>query len=237
MALNLESNPVQGRRVDSVMRLRAVRDRIYQSGEVATESGKPLPVWPIGLTQDRGEALRDLVIREQAVTALETGFAFGLSASWLLEGLWAEAEARGMEPRLTSVDPFATKAWRDAGVRHLREAGADGWHELHRFGSELVLPRLVAEGRRYDLVFIDGDHRFEYVFSDVLHARRLVRAGGLIVIDDAWMPSVRKCAAFFQSASLIDIEPSEADTALAKYIVARVDPRGDDRAWDHFAEF
>lgn len=231
-AMRTDQSPV-------IERLRHVREAIYQSGEVPAMTGKPHQVWPIGLTRDRGEALRDLIVREGAVTAIETGFAFGMSASWLLEGLLLNGERRGetTNVRLTSVDPFATRAWRDAGVRHLNDAGVSDHHELHREGSELVLPRLVAEGRRFDVVFVDGDHRFEYVFTDVLYARRLVRQRGLIVVDDAWMPSVRKCTAFFESAGLVDVEISAADSPLAKYHLLRVNNGGDGRAWDHFADF
>jgi hypothetical protein len=75
------------------------------------------------------------------------------------------------------------------------------------------------------------------VFTDVLYARRLVRPGGLIVVDDAWMPSVRKCTGFFRSAGLVDVEASPEGSPLSKYHLLRVNAAGDVREWDHFAEF
>ena len=188
-------------------RLHRSREHIYQTGSVDASSGAPFNVWPIGLTQDRGELLRDTVIAENALTAVETGFAFGMSASWILEGLFTTAATNGegdlrgpQQPHLTSIDPYATRQWRDAGTLHLASAESLEHHTLHKEGSEIVLPRLIAEGARFDLAFIDGDHRFEHVFLDVFYARRLVRPHGLVIVDDSWMPSVKKCVAFFASA-------------------------------------
>lgn len=225
---------------DVLVKLRAARDGIYQTGEVAAASGAPFKVWPIGLTVERGELLRDLVIAEKALTVVETGFAFGMSSSWILEGLLTNAASNagaGQMPRLTSIDPYATRQWRDAGAEHLRAADAGEFHRLFREGSEAVLPRLWAEGARFDLAFIDGDHRFEHVFLDVFYARRLVRPGGLIIVDDSWMPSVKKCAAFFASADLVRVEELPGRAAAAKYFVLRPNAAGDKREWDHFVDF
>src|SRR5262249_2356606 len=156
---------------------------------------------PTGMAPDRGEALRALVIAEEARTCLETGFAFAMSSSFILEGLLSHAEGPDGS-RLASIDPMQTPHWKGAGRRHLREAGVAQLHELIEEKSEAALPRLVSELRRFDMAFIDGDHRFESVFVDVLYSRRLVGPDRLIVVDDAWMPAVRKAAAFFESAGL-----------------------------------
>jgi predicted O-methyltransferase YrrM len=48
--------------------------------------------------------------------------------------------------------------------------------------SASILPGLASE--QFDLVYIDGDHRFEAVRRDVAEARRLVRRGGVVCGDD-----------------------------------------------------
>jgi hypothetical protein len=73
--------------------------------------------------------------------------------------------------------------------------------------SQLALPRLVAEGREFDFAFIDGDHRFEGVFVDVYFMTRLVKPGGLIVIDDTWLPSVRTVVAYVEKNLRATLEP------------------------------
>jgi hypothetical protein len=45
---------------------------------------------------------------------------------------------------------------------------------------------------------VDGDHRFEGVFLDLYFMTRLVRPGGLVVVDDMWMPAVRTAVAYVE---------------------------------------
>ncbi len=224
---------------DTLSTLRAARDRIYSSGQILCLDDSAKPVWPVGLTHERGEALRDLAIAENAASIVETGFAFGMSASFLLEAaLTAHANAPDARPpRLVSMDPFQTSQWKGAGLRHLRDAGLAEHHQLFEEPSEVVLPRLIAEHERFDLAFIDGDHRFESVFIDIFFARRLVGPGKLIIVDDAWMPAVQKAAAFFVSANLCTREPSPEGSPLCKFILLRMDAKGDAREWDHFTQF
>ncbi len=37
-----------------------------------------------------------------------------------------------------------------------------------------MLPRLLAEGRGFDLAFLDGNHRFEGVFLDLVYSGRVL---------------------------------------------------------------
>ncbi|MBY0312891.1 MAG: class I SAM-dependent methyltransferase [Phycisphaerales bacterium] len=220
--------------------LAAARERIYHSGHVEGEDGSTLRAWPVGLTRERGEALGLLARRERAMRCVETGFAFGMSASFLLEAVidtLATCSADAAPPLLTSIDPFAQIAWKNAGVRHLRAAGAEHLHRLIVEPSEIVLPRLLSAGERFDLAFVDGDHRFEHVMIDIFYARRLVGPGRLIIVDDAWMPSVQKACAFFTSAGLCAAEHGDEHPAMSKFVRLRVTAEGDQREWDHFAPF
>ena len=214
--------------------LRATRDHIYSTRHVLGEDDSRHDVWPVGLTRERGEALRDLALAERAASIVETGFAYGMSASFLLEAALTTSPASA---QLVSMDPFQSIHWKGAGVRHLRDAGLTKFHELLEAPSDAALPRLIADGRRFDLAFIDGDHRFESVFLDIHFARKLVGPGKLIIIDDAWMPSVQKAAAFFAGANLCRREETPAASPLAKFILLRVDAAGEARDWDHFAPF
>jgi hypothetical protein len=56
-------------------------------------------------------------------------------------------------------------------MRALEEAGAADLVEFHEEESQVLLPGLVAEGRRFDLAFVDGSHRFERVLLDLLYSR------------------------------------------------------------------
>lgn len=64
--------------------------------------------------------------------------------------------------------------------------------------SSLALPQLLAEGLAADAAFVDCSHRFHEVFVDLYFLRKLVRPGGLIVVDDAWAPSVRTAVRYYE---------------------------------------
>ncbi|HZD69900.1 MAG TPA: hypothetical protein VFA45_13645 [Actinomycetes bacterium] len=46
--------------------------------------------------------------------------------------------------------------------------------------------------------FVDGSHRFHEVFVDLYFLRKIVRPGGVIVLDDHWWPSVRTAERYFE---------------------------------------
>ncbi|HWC43786.1 MAG TPA: class I SAM-dependent methyltransferase, partial [Actinomycetota bacterium] len=64
--------------------------------------------------------------------------------------------------------------------------------------SSLALPQLVAEGLTADAAFVDGSHRFHEVFVDLYFLGKIVRPGGIIVLDDHHWPSVRTAAHYFE---------------------------------------
>jgi Methyltransferase domain len=105
------------------------------------------------------------------------------------------------------VDPYQRESWNGAGLRTLRDAGVDDRVEVIEEESQLALPRLLSERRGFDLAFVDGDHRFEGVFLDLYFMTRLVRPGGLIVVDDPWMPSVRTALAYVERNLGATLEP------------------------------
>ena len=62
--------------------------------------------------------------------------------------------------------------------------------------SQFALPRFLGEGRRFDLAFVDGNHRFDGVFLDLVYLGRLVRGGGIVFLDDYQLPAVARAVSF-----------------------------------------
>lgn len=50
--------------------------------------------------------------------------------------------------------------------------------------SGAALEQMTVEGRKFDLIYIDGDHTYDGVMSDSIGAWGLVAAGGIIIWDD-----------------------------------------------------
>lgn len=176
--------------------------RAYLRGSVPASDGTPMALAPHTVERGAGEALRDLAIAAEAHRTIEVGLALGLSALFLCQ---AALELGG---RHVAIDPFQEASWNGAGLRTLSDAGVADVVEVIEEESQLALPRLLARGREFDLAFIDGDHRFEGVFLDLYYMTRLVKPGGLVVVDDMWMPSVRMAVAYVERNLEASLEPS-----------------------------
>jgi predicted O-methyltransferase YrrM len=176
-------------------------DAAYRDGFVLDGRGQPIQLSPHSIERHDGVALRDLVSAEGAERTIEVGLALGISALWFCE---AVAPRGG---RHVAVDPFQQRSWNGAGLRTLRDAGVEDRVEVIEEESQLALPRLVAEGREFDFAFVDGDHRFDGAFLDLYYMTRLVRPGGLIVVDDMWMPSIRTAVSYVEKNLGLTLEP------------------------------
>jgi hypothetical protein len=66
--------------------------------------------------------------------------------------------------------------------------------------SDIALPRLVARGELVDLVFIDGKHAFPLPAVDYNYANRLLRPGGILIMDDAPIRAVKMVCGFLSES-------------------------------------
>jgi predicted O-methyltransferase YrrM len=107
---------------------------------------------------------------------LEIGSAYGYSAIVM-------ALAGGT---VTAVDPHEGDTWLGDTLTPMRAAlGAYGvTAEIVRQRSADALPALAAAGRRFGLIFIDGDHNYGAVLADVRGALRLLAPGGTLACHD-----------------------------------------------------
>ena len=74
-------------------------------------------------------------------------------------------------------------------VKYAESSGRDLQVSLLRGDSTRLLP--LMRSNQFDLVFIDGDHKYSVVQSDITQALRLLRSpGGILVGDDLeYMPN------------------------------------------------
>lgn len=117
---------------------------------------------------------------------LEIGSAYGYSAVVM---------ALGGATHVTAVDPHAWLASRDAMELNLRAYGVEDRVTIVQADSRAALPALAEQGRRYDLIWIDGDHAAEVVAHDVRQAVKLLRPDAVLAChdyDEATCPGVRQ---------------------------------------------
>jgi predicted O-methyltransferase YrrM len=179
--------------------LRAVQARLVSSGSVVAPDGDVRDIFPVAIGPREGAALRDAIVEEGALRTFETGLGFAVSTLFICEGLLVNgpgASHVAMDPFQTTTAPGAGTTYAGVGLRTLEEAGVRSLVEFHEQESQIVLPRLVEERRTFDLAFVDGSHRFEAVFLDLIYAARLVPEGGIVFIDDTQLPAVRRSVDF-----------------------------------------
>jgi len=175
-------------------RVREVRRRLGQDGPPWTRDHER-DFETVSMPERDCDLLRDLLIAERVETVVEVGLAYASSALAIGEALVTIDPPR---PQHVIVDPFQDNAYADVGWDLMCAAGLDPIARLVRAWSSAALPELVTDGLVADAAFVDGSHRFHEVFVDLYFLRKIVRPGGLIVLDDDWTPSVRSAARYYE---------------------------------------
>lgn len=183
---------------DSIKQIRSVIASLDRDGDkqVFPDNPNVPPFRTASIATAEGESLRRWVVKEKAVNTIEVGLAFGFSALYVCEGLLLNKKAN---PKHTVIDAYQTQEnkYANSGLDILAKAGVDKIIEFHGEQSQIVLPRFLNENRKFDLAFVDGNHRFDYVFLDLFYLGHLVRPGGVIFMDDYNFPGIKKATSFF----------------------------------------
>lgn len=140
------------------------------------------------------DILRDILVAHDAHVVIEVGLAYGSSALAIGEALCSTG---GTAVSHIVIDPFQATAYDNVGWDALNAAGLAAQTSFIGEASSIVLARLAADGFTADAAFVDGSHRFHEVFVDLYFLRKLVRPGGLIILDDAAWPSVAAALRYF----------------------------------------
>lgn len=207
----------------SLQRVRAVRARLHALGPERTRAIDG-DFERVALPASDCDALRDLLEEHRVRSVIEIGLAYGSSALAIGEALCSAGDA---EISHTIIDPFQATSFHNVGWNALTAAGLATHTTLIAEPSSIALARLTGAGVRTDAAFVDGSHRFHEVFVDLYFLRKLVRPGGLIVLDDAEWPSVATALRYYDlnlgltpvpiagrlTARRLPLEPKEPDFA------------------------
>ena len=213
--------------------VRAVIDEVLRTGTAVGPTGTRPEVFPVAVPAAEGEALRDLVIAEGATDTIEIGLGYGISALHICEGLLTSGRSEG---RHTVIDPYQRTRFDGIGLDLLERAGVADMVRHRPLPSEIVLPMLLDEDARFDLAFIDGNHRFDGVFVDLFFLGRLLRPGSVVFLDDHQLPGIRKATSFFVANLGWSMESVSEPDELHRWAVLRT-ATADDRPYDYFADF
>lgn len=107
--------------------------------------------------------------------------------------------------QLTAVDTWAgsdewhyhaTPDLQDLEARFDSNVASGGARVTKRKGSSLnVLPQLLAEQQKFDLIYVDGSHLADDAITDSINAWRLLNQGGIMIFDDVMWPAYPRARA------------------------------------------
>ena len=173
----------------------------------------------------QGAVLHQLVRQTGARRTLEIGFAYGFSTVWLLDALPPDG-------RHVAIDPHERSSYAGVGLRQVQALGAPAGFEWRQAFSIHALSDAIRQGECYDLVFIDGNHRYDDVLVDFYLADQVLKVGGILTLDDMWMPSVRTAVEFIATnRAYRAVQQPEANLAVFQKLA------DDQRDWRHYAPF
>lgn len=168
----------------AAMSAEAVLKEIFAQGKVQHSDGRFLEV-KANISKLNSDALQGVVKERRPQLIVEIGMAYGVSTLSILAALQHNGQGR-----LISIDPYI--GWptgRLIALHQVERAGAADLHSHWQECSYTALPKMLQEGLKPDLLYIDGNHNFDYVFTDFFYADKLISVGGVIGFNDCgWRP-------------------------------------------------
>jgi predicted O-methyltransferase YrrM len=211
-----------------------VLGRLVRDGTAEARSdGAVHRLFPVAVGPAEGAAIRSWVVREAAARTIEVGLGYGISALFVCEGLLSSGAP---DARHVAIDPNQDTRFANIGLQVLDEAGVAGMVEHRAEESQLALPRMVSEGRRFDLAVIDGNHRFDAVFVDLYYLGRLLRPGGIMFVDDYHLPGIARAASFFVTNLGWSLQEVSTAEDRHHWAVLRTSAEPDTRPFDYFVD-
>lgn len=174
------------------MNAEALLQSIFQTRTVQSGGGVNYPL-DSNVDENEGRFLQSLIRTYRPASTIEVGCAYGISSLFIC----AELE-KIQGGHHTIIDGFQQSVFHNIGVSNLNRAGI-GFYQLIEELSETALPRLLADGKRFDFCFIDGNHTFDHTLLDFFYLNRMLNVGGIMVFDDAGFPAVNKAVRYMMN--------------------------------------
>jgi predicted O-methyltransferase YrrM len=214
---------------------------ILATDRVTAPDGSALPLHS-GLAPKACEIIQGWIGEHRPRRLLEIGLAYGVSALFICDAIagWQDADYH-------IIDPLQTSLWQSVGRLNLDRAGFAGRYRLHEVPSELCLPRLLEQGQTFQFALIDGMHTFDHALVDFFYVNRMLEVGGIVVFDDANLPSIRTLVAHIATYDCYEelpfphafrIQARALKLVKAPFRLAAFRKiAADDRPWDWHREF
>jgi hypothetical protein len=81
-------------------------------------------------------------------------------------------------------------------MENVKASGLGRMHRLINDYDYIAMPDLVKSGEKFDMVFIDGYHSFDFTLIDFFYADLLLNDQGICAFHDTGYPAVHKAVQF-----------------------------------------
>jgi predicted O-methyltransferase YrrM len=179
---------------------------ILSTNSVVTDTGITRPLEG-NIPEQEGAFIQEIIKQTQPKISVEIGLAYGISTLYICEAL---QEVNAIKHIV--IDPIqnlpygnlpygrdSPSGWEGVGLTNIRRAGYSDIVDFHDVPSYQYLAQLSAEHATIDFAFIDGAHNFDYVLVDVFLIDKLLKRGGIIILDDVSYPSIRSVCRYVLS--------------------------------------
>ena len=150
--------------------------------------------WTHGLKNNSKKYIDNMFLKKKNLHFLEIGLAAGYSTNWFIENYLQDENSfiTGIDPFLklsTSIEDKNWKCqdhWCNENLENIFKKNTEknkNKIRFHKGFSKDILLKL--EKNYYDLVYIDGDHSENAVYTDGCLSFNLIKHNGLIIFDDA----------------------------------------------------
>ena len=181
-----------------------------------------------GIGYEEGKYLKKILSNKNIKKCMEIGLAMGISTLNILSSIYKR------EGTLISIDPNQSSKWNNMGKKLIINSGLKKYHTIIEDKSYNAMPKFIDnESQSFDFIFIDGWHTFDYTLVDFFYADKLIKLGGIIVIDDALHEGVKKTIKYIDTNYLNYYEKLHSPHSFGSYKKIKEDTRD----WDYHSDF
>lgn len=182
----------------------AIISDFYSTGYVKDHESKLInDLVQSAIPHDQGMALYNWIRMTGPKRTLEIGMAYGLSTLFICQAHFDNSK----DGHHVAIDPKQSTTFRSIGLLNIQRANLDNQLDFFEAPSYKILPQLLNKEERFDLIYIDGMHTFDYTLVDFFYSDLLLNVGGYIIFDDIWMPSIRKVVMYVLRNRRYRLEP------------------------------
>lgn len=200
---------------------------MYESGLVEGLGGVPVKIdHSTRISREQGLLLNQIAKQPTVTKSLEIGFAYGFSTIYILEGLLDKEHSMHL-----AIDPFEDGHWKGVGAQVVKKLGYEKFHWEKDYSIH-SLSEKIKQNDKFDMIYIDGNHRFDDILVDFYLSDQILNVGGFLILDDMWMKSTQLVAKFINRNR--DYIPMATNVRNVAVFCKKAD---DSRNWDHFVDF